>query len=80
MIASSIVDWSALGKGALVALFGGVGVVTAFSLVVLAGSRITASRRTSGRTPPSDVALMVLGALVCAAALVVGLLAMMHKS
>lgn len=77
---ATIVDWSALGKGALVALVGGVGVVTAFSLVVLAGSRITTSRRSGGRAAAGDIALITAGGLVCLAALVVGLLAMMHKT
>ena len=80
LLADALVDWGALGKGALFAFVGGVGVVVAFSFVVLAGSRISAARREDGRTAVADVAMLAAGALVCVAALVVGLLAMMHKS
>ena len=77
---ATLVDWAALGKGALAAVIGGIGFVTAFSFVVLAGSRITADRREVGRARATDVLLAAAAGLVCLAALVVGLLAMMHKS
>jgi hypothetical protein len=78
-LAAQTVKWSALGQEAIVALIGGVGVVGAFGLL-LVGVDQRARARQAGRAGVPPVALIVFGALVCVAALVVGFVAMTHKS
>ena len=78
-LAAQVVKWSALGQEAIVALIGGVGVVGAFGLL-LVGVDQRARARSAGRAGVLPVGLIVVGALVCVAALVAGFIAMTHKS
>lgn len=79
--AAEVVKWSALGKEALIALIGGVGVVGAYGLVVIGATRFSAARQ-EGRGASSVVGLSLaaVGGVVCVAAIVVGIVAMTHKS
>jgi hypothetical protein len=80
-LASTIVIWSALGQEALVALIGGVGVVAAFGLCLLGLNARNRAREQSGAAMSvAGVAMLTLGAAVCVAALVIGFIAMTHKS
>jgi hypothetical protein len=80
-VVATLVDWAALGKGAIFAVVGAIGVVVAYSMVVVASARIsTARREPGGRAQAADIALLAVGGAVCVAALVIALLAMMHKS
>ena len=78
MVASSLIDTSALWKIVLAGLGGGVGVVVAFALVLIGLSRVSDAR--GGALTRGGYALMTaLGALVCVGALVVGFIAMTKK-
>lgn len=77
--ASPLIDWPALLKILLVALCGGVGVTAVFGFGVL---RLEAAgvAKSSGRSGSGQlIAAGVCGA-ICLAAVVVGILAMLHKS
>jgi hypothetical protein len=80
-LATQVVKWSALGKEAIIALIGGVGVVGAFGLVVIGLARYGHVRR-SGRTAPlaATVSLAALGSVLCIGAIVLGIIAMTHKT
>jgi hypothetical protein len=79
-LAEETVKWAALGKEALVAFIGGVGVVAAFGLVVLGSSRASEARERSSGTTAAPMLVTAVGTLICAAALVIGFIAMTHKS
>jgi hypothetical protein len=78
---ATIVDIDALWKILLAAFAVGVGVTAIFGEGAIASTRIAAARR-EGRS--GDVLLnglvIAFAGLVCIAAIVVGFLAMMHKS
>ncbi|MBV9837781.1 MAG: hypothetical protein JO156_06660 [Solirubrobacterales bacterium] len=78
-LAAQVVKWSALGEEAIVALIGGVGVVSAFGIMLVGLDNRARARRTGAATVTAN-AMVVGGALVCLAALVVGFIAMTHKS
>jgi hypothetical protein len=77
VFASSLVNWSALEEIVLVALIGGAGVVIAFGLLLLGLKWATAAK--SGAAKLGGVTLVGLSALFCAAALVIGIIAMADK-
>jgi hypothetical protein len=77
VIASSLVNWSALGKIVVVALIGGAGVVIAFGLLLLGLKWATAAKRGSAKL--GGVTLAGLSALFCTAAVVFGIYAMADK-
>jgi nitrate reductase gamma subunit len=79
VLAEETVKWAALGKEAIVAFVGGVGAVAAFGLVVLGSSRASQERERGGSTA-APVFGAAVGALNCVAALVIGFIAMTHKS
>jgi hypothetical protein len=78
---ATIVDIDAIWKILLAAVAVGVGVTAIFGEGALAARRIAAARR-DGR-PANAVAnglVVAFAAFACAAAIVVGFIAMMHKS
>jgi hypothetical protein len=78
--AAPIVDWAALGKAAAAALVTGVGVTGAFSIAVLGATRSTEMRRGRRGTEAGAFAVLgLLGAAVCVAAIVGGIIVMASK-
>lgn len=81
LLAAQVVKWSALGEEALIALVAGVGVVAAWGMVVAGATRYQAARRDGrGAHATAGVSLAALGGMICLAAVVVGIIAMTHKS
>jgi hypothetical protein len=79
MLASALIDTSALWKIIAVGFAGGAGVVVAFGFVVLGTSRFAQARH-GGVTARGGYALIVLlGAAFCVAAVVLGFWAMTKK-
>jgi hypothetical protein len=78
-IATEVVKWSALGQEAVVALFGGIGLVGAFGLILVGRDRRPSSENPDGSAVAS-YSLVALGSVICIAALVIGFVAMTHKS
>jgi hypothetical protein len=78
---ATIVDLDALWKILLAAFAVGVGVTAIFGEGALAAARIAAARR-EGRPAETGADALVVGiaAIVCVAAVVVGFVAMLHKS
>lgn len=77
VLASSLVDWSALGKILLAALIGGAGVVIVFALLLIA-----VDRATSGRGQTTRIVSYALGgvcSVLIVSAVVAGIYAMAHK-
>jgi len=78
---ATIVDFNALWKILLAAFAVGVGVTAIFGQGALAAARLTAARRQGrGDALVADRLLVGLAGIVCLAAIVVGFIAMMHKS
>jgi hypothetical protein len=78
LIAAQTVKWAALGKEAIAAFVFGVGVVGAFGLLVLGSARMKRDERPG--TVALPLAVAAVGGLLCVAALVIGFIAMTHKS
>jgi uncharacterized protein YdbL (DUF1318 family) len=78
---ATVVDLDAMWKILLAAFAVGVGVTAIFGEGALAAQRVAAARR-QGRLGETVVNGLVVAfaALVCAAAIVVGFVAMMHKT
>jgi Na+-transporting NADH:ubiquinone oxidoreductase subunit NqrB len=77
LLASSLINWSALWKIVLAALIGGTGVVIAFGFLLLGLQR---SRRTDNAgSRAADLALSTICGVFCVAAVVIGIYAMAHK-
>jgi hypothetical protein len=76
---ATIVDFDAIWKIVLAAFAVGVGVTALFGQGALAAARIATARR-EGRSAAADGLVITLAAVVCAAAVVVGFMAMLHKS
>jgi hypothetical protein len=77
ILATSLVNWSALQKIIVVALIGGAGVVLAFGLLLIGVK--WATRAKSGRAKFGGLTLAGLGALFCIATVVIGIVAMADK-
>jgi hypothetical protein len=78
---ATIVDIDAIWKILLAAFAVGVGVTAIFGEAALAAARITAARRNGRPTETAaDVLVVTLAAIICVAAIVVGFVAMLHKS
>ena len=78
MIAAALIDWDALGKVVLYSLLAGIGVPAVYALVVRAAARAGEAPRGSA-TAAAYVALSVLGALACLAAVGYGIWLMTQK-
>jgi hypothetical protein len=77
---ATIVDLAALWKIALAALCGGVGVTAIFGFGILRGEAAEEAReRGDGGAVALNGAIVVACGVVCLAAIVFGVLAMMHK-
>ncbi len=76
-LATPFIDWSALGKIALVSLFAGAGVVILFGILLLGLREADQARNTFERI--AAYALSGICGLVCIAVVVVGIYAMAHK-
>jgi hypothetical protein len=78
---ATIVDIDAIWKILLAAFAVGAGVTAIFGEGALAAARIAAARR-NGRPAETgaDALVVVFAGLVCVAAIVIGFIAMLHKS
>jgi lipid-A-disaccharide synthase-like uncharacterized protein len=76
----SVVDWSALGKAAAAALVSSIALALAFSLAVFGTTRWLECRR-DGRAAVSSLFAVagLLGAAVCLAAVIGGVIVMASK-
>jgi hypothetical protein len=77
---ATIVDFDAIWKILLAAFAVGVGVTAVFGQGALAAARISAVRRERRGGIVADGVVIAVAALVCVAAIVVGFIAMLHKS
>ena len=78
---ATIVDLDAIWKILLAAFAVGVGVTAIFGQGALAATRIaTARRERRGGGVVADGLVVAFAAAVCVAAIVIGFIAMMHKS
>ncbi|MBV9196442.1 MAG: hypothetical protein JO168_20085 [Solirubrobacterales bacterium] len=77
LLASSLVDWNALGKIALAALICGAGVVIAFGLLLLGLKWARGHDGPAGRL--AGVSLSAVCAVFVAAAVVIGIYAIAKK-
>jgi hypothetical protein len=77
-LASSLVNWSALGKILLVGLIGGVGVVLVFGLGVYGIERFEGAKSVAGKA----VSVLLVGAagVFCVGAVTLGIVAMANPS
>jgi len=80
VFAGSIVDWATIGKVIAAALVASITVTLAYSLAVLGATR-WAEMRNSRRGPEATgfAVLSLLGAAVCVAAIVGGIIVMSSK-
>jgi hypothetical protein len=76
-LATALINWSALGKIVVAAVIGGIGVVLAFGLLLLALSR--AQSATSSGQRLGYFALSTLCGLICLTVVGVGIYAMVEK-
>jgi hypothetical protein len=78
---SALVDLAALWKFIVAVVIAGVGVTAAFGEGAIALARIARARRDGVRdgSLAASYVVVALSAVVCAAALVLGLVAMTHK-
>jgi hypothetical protein len=80
VFADPVVDWVTLGKVVAAALVAGIGVTAAFSIAVLGATRSVEMRRSQrGLEAGAFAVLAVLGAALCIAAIVGGIVVMSEK-
>jgi hypothetical protein len=77
-LATSLVNWSALGKIIIVGLIGGVGVVLVFGLAIYGAERFQAAKSLAAKIV--DATVVGLAGAFCIAAVVVGIIAMANPS
>jgi NADH:ubiquinone oxidoreductase subunit 6 (subunit J) len=77
LLASELINWSALWKICIAALIGGAGVVTAFGLMLLGIKQFSNSRSSGART--ASVIVSGICAVFIAGAVVAGIYAMAKK-
>jgi hypothetical protein len=74
---ASIVDWDALLETVAASVVAGLGIVTAFSIAIYGAARFAEGRRVGASLEAGVAAtLTVLALLVCAGAIVAGIVAM----
>jgi hypothetical protein len=78
-VLASVVDTAALWKIVVAGFAGGAGVVVAFGFVLLGRSRYQQARDGGAVTRSTAVLMAVGGGVFCAAALIIGLVAMTKK-
>ena len=80
MLATSVVDWNALGQVVMYSVIAGVGVPAIFSMAVLGASRSTdPQRRPGGALAAAYVVLALVGAALCVGAVAYGIYLMTQK-
>jgi hypothetical protein len=77
--ASSLVDFDALWKIVVAGFAGGAGVVVAFGFILLGRARYGQARDGDVLSRGAPVLLAALGGVLCAAALIVGFIALTKK-
>ena len=77
--ASSLVDFDALWKIVVAGFAGGAGVVLAYGFVLLGRARYAQAREGDVVARGSAIVLGALGGVLCAAALIVGFIALTKK-
>jgi hypothetical protein len=78
--ADPVVDWTTIGKVVAAALVTGIGVTAAFSIAVLGATRHVEMRRDRrGAEATAFAVLAAIGAAVCVAAIVLGIIVMSAK-
>jgi multisubunit Na+/H+ antiporter MnhB subunit len=79
-LAEKVVDWATLGKVVVAAFTAGVVVSTAFAIAILGATRSVEMRRSERGLEATGFAVLgVLGAAVCVAAIVGGIIVMASK-
>jgi hypothetical protein len=79
MIASSVVDWNALGQVVLYSIIAGIGVPAIFALGVLGAARSTDPARRGGGASAAYAILALLAAAICLFAIGYGIYLMTQK-
>jgi hypothetical protein len=80
MLATSVIDWNALGQVVLYSLAAGIGVPAIYALAVLGAARSTdAARSKRGGTATAYAVLALLGGVLCLAAIAYGIYLMTQK-
>jgi branched-subunit amino acid permease len=80
MLASSVVDWKALGEVVLYSLVAGIGVPAVYALAVLGAARSTDSQRERrGAQATAYAVLALLGGVACLGAIAFGIYLMTQK-
>jgi NADH:ubiquinone oxidoreductase subunit 6 (subunit J) len=77
-LATSLVNWSAVGKIVLVGLVGGVGVVIVFGLGVYGVERFESAKSVVGKA--ANAVLVGAAGVFCVGAVVLGIIAMANPS
>jgi hypothetical protein len=80
MIATSVVDWSALGKVVLYSLVAGIGIPAIYSFAVLGATRsMDAQREKRGGAATAYGLLSLFGGAICLLAIAYGIYIMTRK-
>ena len=79
MLATSVVDWGALGKVVLYSLIAGVGVPAIYALAVLGAARSTDPHRRGGASSAVYAIVAFIGAAICLASVAYGIYLMTQK-
>jgi hypothetical protein len=80
LLADKIVDWATIGKVIVVALAASTCVMTAFAVAILGATRFAEMRRNGRSLEASGFAVLgLLGAAVCTAGIVGGIIVMTTK-
>ena len=81
MLATTVVDWNALGQVVLYSLGAGVGVMLCFALAILGAARCAELRTADRPAGAAGYALLgVLGLAATIAAVVIAIIVMTNKS
>jgi hypothetical protein len=81
ILASSVIDWDALGKVVLYSVVAGVGVPAVYAFAVLgAGRSMDAQRERRGGLATAYALLALLGGAACLGAIAYGIYLMTQKS
>lgn len=79
MLATSVVDWNALGQVVLYSLAAGVGVPAVYALAVLGAARSTDPQRRGGSSSAVYAIIAFVGGAICLAAIAYGIYLMTQK-
>lgn len=79
ILATSVIDWNALGQVVLYSLIAGVGVPGIFALAVHGAARSTEPERRGTSSSAVYAVVALVGAAICLAAIVYGIFLMTQK-